>query len=89
MARIVVSVGGRVYAPAPGRKQSARIVNDQKDDYAYKLMRPRTKVIRRLPEGFAYCEILVERVLKEIIGCLERGETVKLSSFGSFIVRKK
>jgi integration host factor subunit alpha len=28
-------------------------------------------------------------VLKEIANCLERGETVKLSSFGSFVVRKK
>jgi integration host factor subunit alpha len=32
---------------------------------------------------------LVELVLKEITGCLEGGETVKLSSFGSFVVRKK
>ncbi|MFZ3350878.1 MAG: integration host factor subunit alpha [Xanthobacteraceae bacterium] len=32
---------------------------------------------------------LVELVLKEISDCLERGETVKLSSFGSFVVRKK
>ena len=31
---------------------------------------------------------LVEMVLKEITDCLERGETVKLSSFGSFVVRK-
>jgi len=31
----------------------------------------------------------VELVVKEISDCLERGETVKLSSFGSFIVRKK
>jgi integration host factor subunit alpha len=31
----------------------------------------------------------VELVLKEITDCLERGETVKLSSFGSFVVRKK
>ena len=28
-------------------------------------------------------------VLKEITDTLEKGETVKLSSFGSFIVRKK
>jgi integration host factor subunit alpha len=28
-------------------------------------------------------------VLKEITDCLERGETVKLSSFGTFVVRKK
>lgn len=32
---------------------------------------------------------LVELVLKEITDCLERGETVKISSFGSFMVRKK
>ena len=32
---------------------------------------------------------LVELVLKEICDCLERGETVKLSSFGSFLVREK
>ncbi len=32
---------------------------------------------------------LVEMVLSEISDCLERGETVKLSSFGSFVVRKK
>ena len=32
---------------------------------------------------------LVELVLKEITDCLERGETVKLSSFGTFMVRSK
>jgi integration host factor subunit alpha len=32
---------------------------------------------------------LVELVLQEITDCLQRGETVKLSSFGSFVVRKK
>jgi integration host factor subunit alpha len=31
----------------------------------------------------------VELVLKEIAGALEKGETVKLSSFGSVMVRKK
>jgi integration host factor subunit alpha len=31
----------------------------------------------------------VELVLKEITDCLKNGETVKLSSFGSFVVRKK
>jgi len=35
------------------------------------------------------CVALVESVLKEIKDCLERGETVKLSSFGLFVVRKK
>lgn len=32
---------------------------------------------------------LVEAVLGEICDTLERGETVKLSSFGSFVVREK
>ena len=32
---------------------------------------------------------LVELVLQEITDCLGRGETVKLSSFGSFVVRHK
>ena len=32
---------------------------------------------------------LVESVLSELCDCLARGETVKLSSFGSFIVRDK
>src|SRR5579862_9627456 len=32
---------------------------------------------------------LVELVLHEITDCLDRGETVKLSSFGSFVVRHK
>ena len=45
-----------------------------------------------LPEGRIVAHqsaTLVELVLKEITDCLERGETVKLSSFGSFVVRKK
>ncbi len=32
---------------------------------------------------------LVETVLQEISQAIERGETVKLSSFGSFVVRSK
>jgi integration host factor subunit alpha len=32
---------------------------------------------------------LVELFLQEISSCLEKGENVKLSSFGSFIVRDK
>jgi integration host factor subunit alpha len=32
---------------------------------------------------------LVELVLREITDCLERGETVKLAAFGSFLVRSK
>jgi integration host factor subunit alpha len=35
------------------------------------------------------CSAFAELVLKEITDCIERGETVKLSSFGSFVVRKK
>jgi integration host factor subunit alpha len=32
---------------------------------------------------------LVESVIREVISCLERGDNVKLSSFGSFSVRDK
>ena len=32
---------------------------------------------------------LVELMLEELSDCIERGETVKLSSFGSFVVREK
>ncbi len=32
---------------------------------------------------------LVEFVLKEITDCFERGEAVKFSAFGSFVVRKR
>jgi integration host factor subunit alpha len=32
---------------------------------------------------------LVELVLREISDCLTRGETVKLATFGSFVVREK
>jgi integration host factor subunit alpha len=32
---------------------------------------------------------LVERVLDELCDCLARGKSVKLSSFGSFVVREK
>jgi integration host factor subunit alpha len=31
----------------------------------------------------------VEQVLAELCGCMVRGETVKLSGFGSFTVRRK
>src|SRR3982074_3227997 len=43
------------------------------------------KVGRPPPESSAFLEL----VLKEITDCLEKGETVKLSSFGSFMVRNK
>jgi integration host factor subunit alpha len=32
---------------------------------------------------------LIDQVLEEIAGTLERSETVKLSSFGSFVVQRK
>jgi integration host factor subunit alpha len=37
----------------------------------------------------AECTALVELVFKEISDCLERGEAVKLSGFGVFLVRSK
>jgi integration host factor subunit alpha len=46
-------------------------------------------VYRRVGLSRMESAALVELVLKEITDCLERGETVKLSSFGCFVVRKK
>src|SRR5438105_517220 len=46
-------------------------------------------VYRKVGLSRAECATLVEVTLQEITDCLERGETVKLSSFGSFVVRKK
>jgi integration host factor subunit alpha len=46
-------------------------------------------VYRRVGLSRAESARLVELVLKEIADCLERGEVVKLSSFGSFLVRTK
>jgi integration host factor subunit alpha len=46
-------------------------------------------VYRRAGLSRAESARLVELVFKEITDCLERGETLKLSSFGSFIVRTK
>jgi integration host factor subunit alpha len=46
-------------------------------------------VYRRVGLSRAESARLVELVCQEITDCLERGETVKLSSFGSFIVRAK
>jgi integration host factor subunit alpha len=36
----------------------------------------------------AQAKALVDQVLEEIAATLERGETVKLSSFGLFVVRR-
>lgn len=46
-------------------------------------------VYQRLGLSRAESAQLVEQVLREISDCLERGENVKLSSFGSFLVRSK
>lgn len=46
-------------------------------------------VYQRLGLSRAESAQLVEQVLREISECLERGENVKLSSFGSFLVRSK
>ena len=46
-------------------------------------------VYQRIGLSRAESATLVELVLGEIAECLARGETVKLSSFGSFVVRDK
>ena len=46
-------------------------------------------VYQRIGLSRAESATLVELVLGEIGECLARGETVKLSSFGSFVVREK
>jgi len=46
-------------------------------------------VYRRVGLSRAESARLVELVLKEIADCLGHGETVKLSAFGSFMVRAK
>jgi integration host factor subunit alpha len=46
-------------------------------------------VYRRVGLSRSESARFVELVFKEITDCLERGETVKLSSFGSFIARTK
>jgi integration host factor subunit alpha len=46
-------------------------------------------VYKKVGLSRAQSTALVEQVLKEIMDCLERGETVKLASFGSFVVRQK
>ncbi len=49
----------------------------------------RRRVAVHLDRGHNLLGRDAELVLGEITNCLERGETVKLSSFGSFVVRKK
>src|ERR1700726_4414847 len=46
-------------------------------------------VYQKVGLSLTECASLVGLVLTEITDCLERGETVKLSSFGSFVVRNR
>ncbi|MGL4496873.1 MAG: integration host factor subunit alpha [Beijerinckiaceae bacterium] len=46
-------------------------------------------VYQRLGLSRSESALLVEQVLQEISDCIARGENVKLSSFGSFLVRSK
>ena len=46
-------------------------------------------VHRKVRLSHAESAELVALVFKEITDCLERGETVKLSSFGTFVIREK
>jgi integration host factor subunit alpha len=46
-------------------------------------------VYKRVGLSRAESARLVELVFKEIADCLERGEPMKLSAFGSFVVRSK
>ena len=46
-------------------------------------------IYRRVGLSRSQSSAMVELVLKEITASLEKGETVKLASFGSFIVRTK
>ena len=46
-------------------------------------------IYRRVGLSRAESARIVELVLTEITDCLGRGETVKLASFGSFVVRSK
>lgn len=46
-------------------------------------------VCKKLDLSRKESERLVAQFFKEITDCLERGETVKLTSFGLFVVRKK
>jgi integration host factor subunit alpha len=62
-----------------GRKRGAAVARPELAEAVY----------RRVGLSRSESARLVELVLKEITDCLERGETVKLSSFGSFIVRSK
>jgi integration host factor subunit alpha len=63
----------------PGRRPTTAVIRAHLFDAVYKKV------------GLSRAESarLVEFVFKEITDCLGRGETVKLSAFGSFVVRNK
>jgi integration host factor subunit alpha len=66
-------------APSGGRKRGTAVNRVDLIDAVY----------REVGLSRAESARLVELVLNEITDCLERGEPVKLSSFGSFVVRSK
>jgi integration host factor subunit alpha len=66
-------------APSGGRKRGASVARPELAEAVY----------RKVGLSRSESARLVELVLKEITDSLERGETVKLSSFGSFLVRSK
>lgn len=77
-----MSSGSKRTGATPKRQASSLVVSDwglslRGDGDTYDASKPSVE------------RTLVEMVLKEITDCLQRGETVKLSSFGSFVVRKK
>ena len=78
--------------------QSSELLDQQSPAIASVRRTPRTAVTRvdlveavykRIGLSRSESARLVELVLREMTNCLENGETVKLSSFGSFVVRRK
>lgn len=65
--------------PLPGRKRNTTVNRVDLIDAVY----------RSVGLSRAESARLVELVFREITECLERGERVKLSAFGSFVVRSK
>jgi integration host factor subunit alpha len=66
-------------APLGGRKRGATVNRVDLTEAVY----------RKVGLSRAESARLVELVFKEITDCLVRGEAVRLSSFGSFVVRSK
>jgi Bacterial DNA-binding protein len=68
---------------SPGQSHVAHFVPGKLAPDALNPLCPRATKARAGPQRSLHF------VLKEIADCLERGATLKLSSFGSFVVRKK